>query len=112
MLNTSDCAEYLATVRARADQIGLRESLEKNLTFLATYGCTVGDVDRTICDLYKDSAPLSFYFVMKLRQEDGSYRRWFNGGCIFHGPHDRGGDGGAPTFAVNLDPTHGWTIHT
>jgi len=44
-----------------------------------------------------------------IRQE---YQEWFNGGLIFHGPHDNGGDGGAPTFSVNLMPSHGWNIHT
>lgn len=37
---------------------------------------------------------------------------WFNGGLIFHGPHDNGGDGGMPTLSVNLLPHHGWSIHT
>ena len=37
---------------------------------------------------------------------------WFNGGLIFHGPHDNGGDGGAPTFSVNLGVGYGWAMHT
>lgn len=37
---------------------------------------------------------------------------WFNGGLTFHGKHDNGGDGGAPTFSVNLSPSDGWEIHT
>ena len=36
----------------------------------------------------------------------------YNGGLIYHGPHDRGGDGSAPTFSVNLNPHDGWSIHT
>ena len=35
-----------------------------------------------------------------------------NGGIIFHGKHDNGGDGGAPTFSVCLEPVNGWSIHT
>jgi hypothetical protein len=37
-----------------------------------------------------------------------------NGGFIFHGVHDGGGNGGAPTFSVELNPStkpH-WSIHT
>jgi hypothetical protein len=45
-------------------------------------------------------------------KETGSYDYWFNGGLIFHGAHDRGGDGGAPTYSVNLSPTDGWAVHT
>lgn len=37
---------------------------------------------------------------------------WFNGGLIFHGDHDGGGDGGMPTLSVCLQPTDGWAIHT
>ncbi len=36
----------------------------------------------------------------------------YNGGLIYHGPHDGGGNGGAPTFSVCLTPTSGWSIHT
>jgi hypothetical protein len=51
--------------------------------------------------------------VMKVRDpETGEYRRWFNGGLIFHGPHDNGGDGGAPTFSVSPIPASGWRVHT
>lgn len=41
-----------------------------------------------------------------------NYKRWFNGGLIYHGTHDNGGDGGAPTFSVNLTPENGWSVHT
>lgn len=58
--------------------------------------------------LYLDFAPLSFAFVVIL--PDGS--SWLHGGLIFHGSHDGGGDGGGPTFSVNVTPMDGWTIHT
>ncbi len=40
------------------------------------------------------------------------YVDWFVGGLIYHGEHDRGGDGEAPTFSVNLTPQNGWSVHT
>ena len=55
-----------------------------------------------------DFAPLSFYFTKF--DKDGNFRG--NGGIIFHGKHDNGGDGGAPTFSVCLEPVNGWSIHT
>ncbi len=33
-------------------------------------------------------------------------------GCIYHGPHDGFGSGGAPTYAVSLTPEHGWLLHS
>jgi len=42
--------------------------------------------------------------------KDGKVK--MNGGMILHGAHDNGGDGGAPTFSVNLSPTTGWQLHT
>ena len=36
----------------------------------------------------------------------------FSGGLIFHGPHDGGGNGGAPTFSCSLVPVDGWSVHT
>ena len=66
--------------------------------------------------LYSDFALYSFYFEMwdkdipeKQRNRDN---RWMNGGAIFHGAHDGGGNGGAPTFSVNLSSISGWAIHT
>lgn len=37
---------------------------------------------------------------------------WFNGGLLYHGNHDGFGSGEAPTLAVTLNPTDGWSIHT
>lgn len=55
-----------------------------------------------------DFAPLSFGFAVI--RADGS--AWIYGGLIFHANHDRGGDGGAPTYSVCLEPTSGWALHT
>ena len=59
-------------------------------------------LDREGLILSSDFAPLSFTFRWK-----GMF-----GGIIFHGRHDRGGDGGAPTFSVSLSPVDGWAMHT
>ena len=98
--------EYFEKVKAWAKEKGLMPELQKELDYLDTFG---GSQKTAECHLYKDFAPQSFYFEM---MRDG--KRWFNGGCIFHGPHDNGGDGGAPTFSVSLNPDtkpH-WQIHT
>jgi hypothetical protein len=108
--------EYFDKVVAFAKQIGMYEQLKDRLDYLDTYACRDGEgnVDRTKteCRLSKDFAPYSFEFVLVRRNANGSFDYWFNGGLIFHGNHDNGGDGGAPTFAVNLSPEHGWSIHT
>lgn len=64
---------------------------------------------REQAHFYRDD-DLSLYFVLKTK--DG--RQSLNGGMIFHGPHDNGGDGGAPTFSVSLSGTTKprWEIHT
>ena len=115
-----ECEKYLEEVRAAADKIGKRESLEKELKYLSEYACHVDDsygndcidLDRTHCLLYTDFAPLSFGFVMQLRQEDGSYKNWFNGGLIWFGPGDTGV--GLPQLSVRLGDTSkaGWSVHT
>ena len=63
---------------------------------------------NTNTDLWPDFAPRSFEFVRK--DSEGKFRS--NGGVIFHGHHDNGGDGGSPTFSVCLTPVNGWSIHT
>lgn len=100
---------YLDEVKAspQAKSIKGRLSLDKMLSYLDTYGR-----GENKCILTRDFAPLSFSFVMQRKNEDGEYVYWFNGGLIFHGPHDNGGDGSWPTLSVTLEPTHGWLVHT
>jgi hypothetical protein len=59
--------------------------------------------------LYPDWAPMSLAFQLKWNGKND-----MNGGFIFHGPHDGGGNGGAPTFSVELNPDTNphWSIHT
>lgn len=64
----------------------------------------IGENRNTDVLLGKDFAPLSFNFSLKESS--------FHGGLIFHGAHDGGGNGGAPTYSVNLEPVDGWSIHT
>ena len=110
MLDTTTVTDKLAEVQAFAVRIGMRDNLEAQLRFLDEYA-EDGDRGRTSCRLYPDFAPYSFGFLMRLRR-GGKYLDWFNGALIFHGPHDGGGDGTAPTLAVCLQPTVGWTVHT
>jgi Domain of unknown function (DUF4120) len=102
------CAEYLAQVKAEAERLNRAEDLQKQLDYLDNFAGR----DNTRCELKKDGAPLSFAFVMIKKSDDGSERYWFNGGLIFHGKHDGFGSGSGPAYAVTLDPTDGWSIHT
>ena len=133
MIDTSHCNEYYDATCIWAREHGLYDGddpdawyLKRRLDYLDTYA----DHERkglTKCVLVKDLAPHSFEFSMYRRKrrpmgpdfEGGveelltdEWEFWFNGGLIFHGRHDGGGDGGAPTFAVNLNPGIGWSIHT
>lgn len=110
MLNVVD-KEYFDKVMDFAIKAGKEKSLQEGLNFLGTYACHE-DKEKTRCDLYKDFAPASFYFVMFIKGKDGEYKRYFNGGLIFHGQHDGFGDGSFPTLSVCLNPTDGWSVHT
>jgi hypothetical protein len=88
-------------------------ALESRLNYLGTYGGKDGDgADKTRVRLFRDFAPYSFSFVIESKDTTGTWSTWFNGGLIYHGPHDGNGSGSAPTFAVTLSPTLGWSIHT
>lgn len=112
MLHIHDsCKEHFDKVIEFAKITNQLEQLQGRLDFLANYSCQE-DPERTQCELMSDFAPYSFYFIMKVKSKESDYTNWFNGGLIYHGPHDRGGDGGAPTFSCNLSPVNGWSIHT
>lgn len=109
---------------AKAHSLAINGNLLAKLEYLHTYACRTGttedgtpiipDIEVTKTYLYPDFAPHSFEFVITKRRPDGTYATWFQGGLIFHGSHDRGGDGGAPTYSVSLNPSESasWEIHT
>ncbi len=90
-------------VQAHANAIGLADNLQKNLERLLAIANNMGGV----CHLGFDFAPYSFSFA-GVRGETTV----INGGLIFHGAHDIGGDGSDPTLSVSLSPTTGWQIHS
>ena len=99
--------KYFEEVKTFARSIGLIKQLEDKLNYLENYS------DETAkCFLYKDFAPYSFQFTMTRQDKDGEDKYWFNGGLIFHGAHDNGGDGSFPTLTVSISPSTGWQIHT
>lgn len=110
MLDTSLVAARLARAREHATQIGLADSLERQLETLRSFGGNPEGSFRAV--LYPDFAPHSFAFVIERRGPDGSWWTVLTGGLLFHGPHDGHGSGAMPTLAVTLEPVHGWSIHT
>lgn len=88
------------------DMEGDLHSLKRNLDYLDNYF----DKNLTRCDLNPDR-PYGFGFSM-FKKVDGDWKYWFNGGLLYHGPIDGFGSGAGPVFAVTLNPTNGWSIHT
>jgi len=107
-LDTSRVTHQLAEARAHAARVGLTDSLEGKLRYLGDYARPL----ESRCTLYHDHAPYSFAFTLEVKTRSGVWQHWFSGALIYHGPHDGGGSGSGPTFAVALEPTHGWLIHT
>ncbi len=106
-----DNQEHFDKVKAFAKSTGRMEQLQQKLDYLGTYA----DHEKeglTKCVLSSDWAPYSFSFLMMKKDTAGEYQPWFNGGLIFHGSHDGGGNGGGPTFAVCVNPVDGWSVHT
>lgn len=118
--------------------IDTNQLLEKQLMYLSMYA-NHDHIDNCIVVLYPDFAPFSFLISWYVKTKDvypqitlddiqnlidrriqsvpsvlelHGWEYWFNGGLLYHGSHDNGGDGGAPTFSVNLSPVNGWSIHT
>lgn len=58
--------------------------------------------------IMEDIKDYSFYFIHYNKDVEFI----MNGGIVFHGKHDGGGNGSAPTFSVNLTPQTGWATHT
>ncbi len=114
MLVISESArERFDEAKQHARSIGLGSQLAGQLRYLQHYATDVPGAPRCRVTLGYDFSPHSFSVLWERRDSPtGEWRSWFNGGLIFHGSHDHGGDGGAPTFSVNLTPHDGWSIHT
>jgi len=95
--------EHLSEVQRFAASVGKLDSLQVCLDRLQRIA---ENVDGTV-NLHRDFAPYSFTFYVEAPGWCG-----LNGGVIYHGAHDNGGDGSAPTYSVNLTPQDGWSIHT
>lgn len=115
MLDTARVEAQLTEAKAFAARMGKTTDLERWLSYLDRYACGDGDNTNTRCELHPDFAPYSFGFTMHRRVvKDGIevYVPWFVGGIIYHGAVDDFGSGKGPTFAVTVEPTDGWSIHT
>lgn len=92
----------LEAIKRFASDNGLLENLNSKLEALKSK-----EKDGCVVNLHQVFAPHSLYFeVIK------DNKLISNGGLIYHGIHDAGGNGSAPTFSVNLTPVKGWAIHT
>lgn len=110
MLNVEWCADYFEQVKQFAKDNNLEENFNSNIEYLSTYA-EHGEIGKTRCRLFKDFAPNSFEFVMELKNKNGEYKRWFNGGLIYFGVNENGVSG--PQYSVRLNSEKsGWSIHT
>jgi len=109
-----NCDEHFKKVKEFADATRQLAEFEERIAYLSNYAEGGASDVETRCQLRADWAPYSFYFDMEVRKKGTTddFKRWFNGGLIYHGRHDNGGDGSSPTFSVNLTPVSGWAIHT
>lgn len=119
--------DYYRTVekQVKNDSPRALKAFRDGVECLHRFACDEKDPDRTFCWLFEDFAPYSFTFLMHRRSAPTEpYKAWFNGGLIYSGP-GLGSDrkqvvskGGAPSFAVSLDPVcvsgreHRWSVHT
>lgn len=100
--------QYYDEVEAFAKSMGpeIEKSFRDNIEYLTNFACrTSSGIDRTLCEvkLSKDFARYSFEWAAYRKGQD---RCFINGGMIYHGP------GAGETYAVTLEPVHGWSIHT
>ena len=86
--------EYFAEVLNFAKEVGAEKEFQYKIDYLDTYACA-DDKENTICELSRDFAPHSFFFVLKKKTANG-YEPWFHGGMIYH----------------FYDGMHEWSIHT
>lgn len=119
-LDISRCEDHFNAVQEFAQESGRTEDFIRQLERLAwgdlsdeELTCWGRPCSKVRVTLFKDFAPHSFEFVKEVMYKDESeWNFQYNGGLIFHGSHDNGGDGSAPTYSVNLTPQDGWSIHT
>jgi hypothetical protein len=87
-----------------AKRIGKEDNLNQWLEHLDQVDKNNPEIETVLTN---DFVPFSFEFY---RREKVGHRFRGNGGLIYHGPLE---DRTKPqTFAIQIDPTDGWSIHT
>lgn len=114
MIDTSNCQEYFDSVKKFAQDNNLLQEFLDKVEYLNSYACSTGEttnLELTKCMLYKDFAPQSFVFDMYQLTMSGEYKRWFNGGLIFH-PAGSSGVSGEMSVRIGDCSKAAWSIHT
>ena len=75
----------LEEIKEFAESRGILEKLEFELNYLHNYG-----QQETRCLLFTDFAPHSLAFTMQVKNRNGEWERWFNGGLIFRETEEGG----------------------
>lgn len=107
----------LKDIVAFAKKVNVTENSKFESCIQRLLAITKNAVNNTNGDLHKlflfpDFAPKSLYFEIQRLRHNGESQRYVNGGIIFHGEHDNGGDGSFPTLSVSMEKVNGWSIHT
>jgi hypothetical protein len=94
----------LDKAKAFAKRIGKEDNLNQNLAHLQQVDDNNPEIETVLTN---DFVPFSFEFYRR-EKKTGRFRG--NGGLIYHGKLENGSQ--PETFAVQIDPTDGWAIHT
>jgi hypothetical protein len=93
-----------------ADQLAYAETIgDETLANCIQQLKNADEYNKSETIIGKDFAPRSFEFA---RMKEG--RCIINGGIIFHGAHDGGGNGSSPSFSVSISNNNKsrWELHT
>lgn len=108
------CDDYFKKVAEFAEKKGLKDKFEKQVNYLRTYG----DKDQTgrfKVILNKDFAPASFSVSWFMKNAQGEYEFFCNGGMIYHGDQSGWDESGQYVDPLNVQlvaTENPWVIST
>ena len=96
----ASCSEVWGRIKECEELAAKSEQLQASWEGVWDTLTRLSDREGEQVALHIDFAPYSFLFRTRRLQ----------GGLIFHGANDNGS--GSPTFCVNIDGSHGWSLYT
>lgn len=101
----------IGKLSATGDRMETNEPNYRDLELIANWDPSAAPDDPDGLSIM-EAIDIARRVLSSIRAQRHEYQPWMDMGLLYHDSHDDYGSGSAPTFAVTLEATQGWSIHS